>query len=128
MKNLMGLLLVGWALVLSPGFRTVAAGDQDEIPLSKLAGTYSATAQGSVFVCSTTCSTDPTGVPIGILHIGSITFDANGNACATLTGTYRHFPVDASPTTSSVFHSVTKITNYNPATGTGDKILVVLSW
>src|SRR6266540_2082909 len=36
MKKLKVLLLAGCALALSPGFRTVAAGDQDEIPLSKL--------------------------------------------------------------------------------------------
>jgi len=32
-KKLMVLLLAGCALILSQGFRTVASGDQDEIPL-----------------------------------------------------------------------------------------------
>ena len=92
-----------------------------------MAGTYSATVQGTVFVCSQAnapaeCgSPGSTGVPISILHIGVFTLDAAGNGCATLTGTYHHSPVDASPTAVNVFHSVSKITNYNPRTGTGDK-------
>jgi hypothetical protein len=50
MKKLMMILFAGCALVLSQGFRNLAAADAG-IPLRKLAGTYSNTAQGSVFLC-----------------------------------------------------------------------------
>ena len=129
MKKLMVLLLAGCVLVLSPGFRTVAVGDQDEIPLSKLAGTYAVTGQGSIFFCfeptppfpPAECgSTGSTGLPFSLLLLGAVTRDAQGNSCATFTQTFADLPVDISPPFSSVVHNVGKVTSYDPTTATGD--------
>jgi len=129
MKKLIAILLAGCTFFIGHCFQEVAAAD-DGTPLHKLAGTYSATVQGTVFVClkngapfpAAQCGADGSaGILVSILHIGATTFDAMGNSCKTLTGTYRSFPVDAAPTTSSVFYSVSKITSYDPATGTGEQ-------
>src|SRR5262249_1915123 len=129
MKKLIAILLVGYLSIISQGFRNVAAADSG-IPLRSLAGIYSITVQGTVFVClkngapfpGAQCGADGwAGIVVSILHLGAITFDAKGSSCKTLTGTYRSFPVDASPTTSSVFYAVGKITSYDPATGTGEQ-------
>jgi hypothetical protein len=90
-KKLMVLLLAGCALVLSQGFRTVAAGDDNEIPLNKLAGTYAVTEHGSVFFCVQDTSPFPPaecgspgsfGIPLTVLAVGSVT-GAKGPSCAT---------------------------------------------
>jgi hypothetical protein len=128
MKNLMVFLLAGCLVILSPGFRTVAVGDDAEIPAGKLNGTYAVTQHGSLFFCVK--DTDPfppaacgsagsVGFPLTILLVGSVTGD-NGTSCATLTQTATDLPVNIFPPGVEVFHSVGKTISYDPVTGTGD--------
>ena len=56
-----------------------------------------------------------------IQAVGSLTFDREGNAYATYTVTASDSPLAASPPFVGVFSAVSKITNYDPRTGTGDK-------
>ena len=131
MKKLWVIVLAGWVFVMSQGFRTVAADDEGTqgIPLRKLAGTYSATVQGSFFLCFVNAPPFPLakcgspgsiGVPLSFLEVGVATRDAEGNTCATLTETVADLPVDISPPFVAVRHSVGRVTSYDPTTGTGD--------
>jgi hypothetical protein len=128
MKKLWVILLAGCALVISQGFREVAA-DQGYTPLEQLAGTYSETVRGSYFLCLAHAEPSPpancgspgsTGVPINALAVGASTFNAEGNGCVTWTETDSDSPVDASPPTVFVVHQTAQTTNYDPTTGTGD--------
>jgi hypothetical protein len=128
MTKLMVLLLAGWAVVLSPGFRTVAAGDQGEIPLSKLDGTSAVTTHGSLFFCVQAASPFPPvacgsegslGLPLTLVAVGAVTH-VNTTSCSTLTQTFSDLPVDVSPPLVQVVHNVTTITSYDPVTGTGE--------
>jgi hypothetical protein len=130
MKKLMLILLVGCVLVISQGFRKVAADDEGThgTPLRKLAGTYALTVHGSFFFCldndpphgPVTCTEGSTGVSIDALAVGAYTSDTTGNACATWTETETALPVSAAPPTIFVIHQTAKITNYDSTTGTGD--------
>lgn len=134
MKKLMVILLAGCALIIGPGFRKVALTDgfgrSDEgTPLSKLAGTYVETGQGSYFACfepnppfplAKCGSTGSIGAPISALAVGAATFDAAGNFCVTFTETDTDLPVDVSPPNVHVVHQTAKLTSYDPMTGTGD--------
>jgi hypothetical protein len=128
MTKLILILLAGCAVVLSPGFRTVAAGDQGEIPLSKLAGTAAVTVHGSFFFCvQDTISFAPaacgsagsTGFPLTLVAVGAATH-VNKTTCSTLTQTISNLPVDVTPPVVQVVHNVTTITSYDPVTGTGE--------
>lgn len=133
MKKLIVIVLVGCALVINPGFQKVApadgfAGSEEGTSLHKLAGTYAFTGHGSVAVCldQQTFSLVQCGTAGSIVvaftsqAVGGQTFDAKGNSCATFTETEVSSPVGASPTTVVEFHSVGKVTSYDPTTGTGD--------
>ncbi|HEV8715147.1 MAG TPA: hypothetical protein VGX03_20245 [Candidatus Binatia bacterium] len=128
MKKLMVIVLATYAFVFSQGFREVAA-FQGFTPLEDLAGTYAATAQGSLFLCfkgtppplPAKCGSEGSvGFPFSVLQVGSAIYDTDGNACATVTNTSVHLPVDASPPFVVEVHSVAKVTSYDPTTGTGD--------
>jgi len=126
LKKLLVILLAGCVFVIGQGFREVVADENgtDGIPLSALAGTYSVTSHGSIFFCvkatppfpPTKCgSTGSIGFPLSILAVG-----ANTDGCSTLTETDSDLPVDVSPPFVLTFNSVTKVTSYDPETGTGD--------
>ena len=136
MKKLMVIVLAGCVVVMSQGFRAVAAGDDipdifdgGQIPLRALAGTYAETLHGSVALCLentphhalVTCgSPNSIVVPLTLQDVGANTRDAKGNACAIFTETEANFPVDVSPPAVLIFHVVGKDTNYDPTTGTSD--------
>jgi len=128
MKKLMVLLFAGWAVVLSPGFRTVASGDQAEIPLSKLDGTSAVTIHGSLFICvqatppfpPVACGSEGSlGLPLTLVAVGAATH-LKTTSCSTLTQTISNLPVDVSPPLVQVVHTVTTIMSYDPVTGTGE--------
>jgi hypothetical protein len=127
MKKLIMIALTVCVFVLSQGFRKAAA-DQGYTPLEALAGTYGLTAQGSFFFCFVPSPFAPaqcgspgsTGVPIGALQVGAITYDTAGNSCATFTETETVLPVDAFSHSVFVFSCAGKTTSYDPITGTGE--------
>ena len=129
MKKLIVILFIGCALVISQGFKEVAA-HQGYTPVEDLAGTYALTAQGSFFFCFTPTPPFPpaqcgspgsTGVSVSAVEVGVSTSDAAGNSCATLTETLSELPVTASPSGVVVINIVSRTTSYDPTTGTGDK-------
>jgi hypothetical protein len=138
MKKLMVILLAGCVLIISQGVREAIADEEETngLPLRALAGTYAATSQGSIVFCFQDTSPFPpakcgskgsTGVPFSLLQVGAVTRDTKGNACATLTETLADLPVNTSPPFVVVIHNVGKITNYDPATGTGDVSVTIYS-
>jgi hypothetical protein len=133
MKRLFMILMAGLALVMAHDFNGAYVGAQDgeggEIPLSKLAGKYAAIYSPSGFFtqcfkpdfsATEPCSTHG-AVPIVISAgtVGQKTQDKEGDACINFTGT---FATSGSPipTTVIVFINVEKVTDYDPATGSGD--------
>jgi hypothetical protein len=130
-KKLWVILLAGCALVLSQGFREVAA-DQGFTPLTELAGTFSFTAHGALAFCLANTPAQPlalcgspnsTVVPFTIEDVGAVTLDATGSGCGTFTETQAASPVGTSPTTVRVLQSVIQTTTYDPTTGQGDASL-----
>ena len=128
-KKLMVTLFIGCALVISQGFKEVIA-HQGYTPLEELAGTYALTAQGSFFFCFTPTPPYPpaacgspgsAGIPVGAVEIGDVTSDTAGNACATIKETLSQLPVTASPSSVIEINVVSKVTSYDPITGTGDR-------
>jgi hypothetical protein len=127
-KKLWVILLAGCAVILSQGFRKVAA-DQGFTPLTELAGTFSFTLNGSLAMClgntpdhllALCGSLNSTVVPFTIVEVGAYTLDTTGSGCGTITETQAATPVGASPTTVRVLHSVVQTTTYDPITGQGD--------
>jgi hypothetical protein len=129
MKKLMVILLVGCTLVIGQGSKEVTA-HQGYTPLEELAGTYALTAQGSFFFCFTPAPPFPpaacgspgsAGIPVSAVEVGVVTADTAGNACATIKETLSQLPVTASPSGVVVINVVSKVTSYDPRTGTGDR-------
>jgi len=128
MKKLMMIMFTGCVVVISLGFKQATA-EQGGTPPEKLAGTYSVTVHGSVFYCfdpskpgfpPAQCgSPGSVGVPLNTLTVGTVTSDDKGSY-ATFTETITDIPVNANGTGVVVLHSVSKVTNYDPKTGTGD--------
>jgi hypothetical protein len=123
------ILIAALVLVMSQGLREVAAGDDEVIPLKSLAGRYSDAAHGDFALCldpknnftEVSCaSTKAVVFPQTVVDIGYETDDKKGNSCETYTETDSDLPPDLSPPFVAVFHSVGKVTSYDPATGSGD--------
>jgi hypothetical protein len=106
-------------------------GDGDGgIPLSKLAGKYAETFPGAVFyICLKPDFSGPenclTKGAVPVADIGATvaqhTQDKDGNSCSNNTFTLAlSAPLAAFPPTVFRFHAVSKVTNYDPATGSGD--------
>jgi hypothetical protein len=134
MKKLLVILVAAFVLVMSQGLREVAAGDvaaSDDgvIPLKSLAGKYSDTAHGFLALCldptnsfaEISCTSSKAVVfPQTVVDVGNETDDKKGNSCETYTETDTDTPPDVSPPFVAVFHSVGKVTSYDPAAGSGD--------
>ena len=132
MKKLFLILIAGFALFMAHDFNRVYAGDDGGggIPLSKLAGKYAETFPGAVFyICfkpdfSTTENCFTKGaVPLSLIlaTLGQTTQDKDGNSCTKLTGALAFSaPLAFLPPTVNVAFSVAKVTNYDPATASGD--------
>jgi hypothetical protein len=134
MKKLLVIFVAAFVLVMSQGLREVVAGDvaaSDDgvIPLKSLAGKYSDTAHGDFALCldpknnfaEVSCaSTKAVVFPQTVVDIGYETDDKKGNSCETYTETDTDTPPDVSPPFVAVFHSVGKVTSYDPAAGSGD--------
>jgi hypothetical protein len=138
MKKLFLILIACFALVLALDFNGAYAGDRDGdhghdrdggIPLSKLAGKYSVTFQaGGFFVqcfkpdfsATEPCST-PGAVPINVSAgtVAQSTWDKDGDTCSKLTSVFASLG-QTSPPSVVVFFSVIKVTDYDPATASGD--------
>jgi hypothetical protein len=130
MKKLFLMLIAGIALVMAHDFHGVLAGDHDGdggngIPLSKLAGKFSTTSQGSATVCfglsgTESCST-PGAAPVVFTgpFAGQFTEDKDGNACG-MVAQATSIPGDVHPPTVTMPHFTFKITNYDSATASGD--------
>ena len=95
MKKLSLVLIAGFALVTIQGFSRVSADDGGGIPLSRLAGKYAQTNQGSITVCfkpdfsdTQNCSTaGAVTVPFNFLELGENNHDKEGDICDTITTT-----------------------------------------
>ena len=127
MKRLFLVLLVSLAVLTAHDSNITSADEGDGIPLSKLAGKYAITNQGSITICfkpdfsaTEACSTPGVvAFPGNTVSVGESAQDKSGNWCQTFTNTFS-FPGDTFPTTGTVGHSVAKVTSYDPATGSGD--------
>src|SRR5216684_2814854 len=114
-------------IVLLSDQKAVANGG---IPLAALAGNYSNTTQGSYSLClnpvtfaGVDCATfsGPLVLPQTYLTLGEATRDVNGNSCATHIDVNTSLPVDNTPPFVQGGHpTVSKIIDYDSATGTGD--------
>ena len=122
--------MAGFALVMAHDLNGVHAGDDGGhgIPLSKLAGGFSITDQGTATLClnpkapgTESCSTaGAVPVVLSAVSVGQFTEDKDGNACgswiqtASITG-------DVHPPTPAPAHFILEIKNYDAATGSGDQ-------
>ena len=121
-------------IVLFANQKAVANGG---IPLAALAGNYSNTTQGSYSLClnpvtfvGVDCATfsGPLVLPQTYLTLGEATRDVNGNSCATHIDVNTSLPVDNTPPFVQGGHpTVSKIIDYDSATGTGDMGLTTYS-
>jgi hypothetical protein len=124
MKKLLLILTASFALVMIRGFSTISA-DGGGIPLSKLAGKFATAFQGSITVCfglsgPENCST--AGAKTLILNnvlVGQSTQDKDGDSCGTATIT-EATPGSPLPPLVVIVQGVSKVTSYDPATGSGD--------
>jgi hypothetical protein len=135
MKKLFFILIAGFVLLMAHNFNGAYAGDHDGdgghgIPLSKLAGKYSVTFQlGGFFTqcfkpdfsATESCST-PGAIPINIsgATVGQSTQDSDGDSCAQFTGAFAVISGQTNPPSVLSFIGVSKVTSYDPATGSGD--------
>jgi hypothetical protein len=139
MKKLFLILIASFALVMAHYLTRVFAWDHDGdhghdsdggIALSKLAGKYAVTFPGSsLFICfkpdfSATENCLTTGaVPVSVIGatVAQETKDKDGNFCTKNTFTVAFSaPLAAFPPTVTVFYTAGKVTNYDPATASGD--------
>jgi hypothetical protein len=130
MKRLFLILIIAsFALVMIQGFSRVAADGGGGIPLSKLAGKFAQAGPGSGsltlcfkpdFSATENCSTVG-AIPLAanVVGVGQKTQDKDGDSCLTETIT-EAFPGKLPPIVA-VFHGANKVTNYDPATGSGDE-------
>jgi hypothetical protein len=127
MKKLFLILIASFALIMIQDFSKASADGGAGIPLSKLAGKLAQTFQGSITVCfkpdfsgTENCSAaDAKPVSGNYVQVGQVTQDKDGNSCSTVTITLG-FPGSPFPPFLSVQQGVTKVTNYDPAAGSGD--------
>jgi hypothetical protein len=127
MKKILLVLIASLALVMIQVFSTISADDGSGIPLSKLAGKYANAFQGSVTLCfkpdfSATENCSTAGAKTLILNnvlVGQSTQDKDGVACGTATIT-EATPGSPFPPLVVIVQGVTKVTVYDPATGSGD--------
>lgn len=128
MKKPFLILIVTLALVVIQGFSGVSADDGGGIPLSKLAGKFAQALDGSITLCfkpdfsaTENCSTVG-AIPLAQNgpSVGQKTQDKDGDSC--LTGTITAgAPGSKVPPFVFVSRGVNKVTNYDPATGSGDE-------
>jgi hypothetical protein len=123
------ILIAALLLVMSQGLREVAADGDNGIPPKALAGKYADTLHGSFALCldptnsfaEISCTSSKAVVfPQTTIQVGNETGDKKGNACETYTETDTDLPPDLSPPFVAVLYTVTKVTSYDPATGSGD--------
>jgi hypothetical protein len=127
MKKFLSVLIASFALVMIQGFGTISADGGGGISLSKGAGKYSSTLQGSLtfcfkpgFLATENCSTvGAIPVPLNVVVVGQGTQDKDGDSCTTYTST-SGTPGSPVPPSVGVGPNVSKVTNYDPATGSGD--------
>jgi hypothetical protein len=134
MKKFFLILIAGFALVVAHDFNRVYAGDHDGdrgdgIPLSKLAGKFATAYQGSITTCfnpktfpaTENCfATGAMPIAANAVFVGQLTHEKDGDSCLTATITLGT-PGAPNPPFSEVFHAANKVTNYDPATGSGDQ-------
>jgi hypothetical protein len=131
MKKLFLILIASFALLMAHDSNRIYAGDDDNggIPLSNLAGKYAQAGQGSATLCfnpntfpaTENCFTAGAIIlAFNAVFVGQKTQDNVGNSCLTATQTLG-FPGSPEPPSITVFQGVNKVTNYDPATGSGDE-------
>jgi hypothetical protein len=131
MKKLFLILIASFALLVAHDSNRIHAGeDGGGIPLSNLTGKYAEIFVGGTFTlcfkpdlsgATESCST-PGAIPEADSGVaaGQKTQDKDGNSCTKTTGTFSFPPFVKFPPTVAVFYSVSKVLNYDPATGSGD--------
>jgi hypothetical protein len=108
-------------------FRTSSASaDGAGIPLSIFAGNFTSTVQGSISSCfdnngnPADCSAQgAVAFSANLAQVGQGTRDKNGNGCQTSTSTLGYPGFTGAPSVT-IIEDVGKVTNYDPATGSGD--------
>jgi hypothetical protein len=137
MKKLLviSIAIAAFALVVKLGLREGAAQEDGGggISLGDLAGNYSNEAKGSLSVCldsskfpshifvTIDCgAATAVAIPQTLLTVGNLTRNEKGDGCSTVTFVESSLPVDITPPLVGVTHSVSKVTSYDAATGTGN--------
>ena len=134
MKKLLVVSIAAFVLVMSQGLREVAADGvaadgNNGIPLKALAGKNADILHGSFALCldptnnfaEISCTSSKAVVfPQTTEQVGNDTTDKKGNACETYTETDTDLPPDLSPPLVAVLFTASKVTSYDPATGSGD--------
>lgn len=130
MKKWCFVLVTSIAVAVAIYVDRIYAGDEGGIPLSTLAGKYAVTFPlGGFFTecfkpdfsATESCST-PGAVPLNIsgATVGQSTQDRDGDSCAQFTGAFAVISGQTMPPSVLSFFGVSKVTNYDPATGSGD--------
>ena len=122
-------------LAIFAAFLSQKALAQEAVNLPLKAGQASTTLTGSFAIClnpttfaEEACTTPHVAsFPLTIVSVGYIIADAQGNSCQTFTQTVSDFPVNISPPFVSSDHSVGKLLDYNPHTGSGDAAFITYS-
>jgi hypothetical protein len=116
-----------FALIVSRGWNAFAAGE-GKISLSTLEGGYVSNGQGTVAICldpatfvEVACTTSGAlAIPFTSISTGRSVVDSKGKLCTVYSEVESNLPPDASPPLVRTIIVVGKITNYDPASSTGD--------
>jgi len=111
------------------GFFAIPCGADPGLPITVLKGGYSDTVHASEAAClappsyttAVACTTAGAGVfPISDVETGQVTFGSDGSGCQTSVAVAADIPPSSTPPSVIPFTGVRTLTDYDPATGTGD--------
>jgi hypothetical protein len=121
--------IVSFAIVVAHDFNRASASADGSggIPLAIFAGNFTSVVQGSITSCFDSNTGDPTDCSTAgaasfyanLAQVGQGTRDQYGNTCQTSTSTLGYPGFTGAPSVT-VIEDVGKVTNYDPATGSGD--------
>ena len=127
MKTL-AVLSVMLAASLAAGPKAMAGGQGGGPGIPLPVGQFSVTLQGYAASCATSggvpepCNASGVvAVPLSVLDYGTLTRDGAGNACSAHIAVLATFPVGAAQSQVIKDYTSITVTNYDPATGTGDE-------
>jgi hypothetical protein len=127
MKRYLVLLMLGMGAFISFFSGPCDAGAN--LPIAVLRGGYSDTVHTSEAAClappsyttAVACTSPGAGVfPISDVEVGQLTFGPDGSGCQSSVAVAADIPPAGTPPYVIPFNAVRTLTDYNPATGTGD--------